>query len=66
MALYGMLFRGGPALNALILGWLASLIGLRFAVAGGAVICITYWTWARSRQDAMERALEAEARGAAE
>jgi MFS family permease len=66
MALYGMLFRGGPALNALILGWLASLIGLRFAVAAGAVVCITYWAWARSRQGAMERALEAEARGAAE
>jgi len=66
MALYGMLFRGGPALNALILGWLASLIGLRLAVAGGAVICVTYWAWARSRQDAMQRALEVEARGAAE
>jgi MFS family permease len=66
MALYGMLFRGGPALNALILGWFASLIGLRLAVAAGAVICIAYWAWARSRQDAMERALEVEARGAAE
>ena len=66
MALYGMLFRGGPALNALILGWLASLIGLRLAVAGGAVVCIAYWAWARSRQDAMERALEVEARAAAE
>lgn len=66
MALYGMLFRGGPALNALILGWLSSLFGLRFSVAAGAVVCIAYWTWARSRQSDMQRALEAEARGAAE
>jgi MFS family permease len=66
MALYGMLFRGGPALNALILGWLASLFGLRLSVAAGAVVCVAYWTWARSRQGMMERALEAEARGAAE
>lgn len=66
MALYGMLFRGGPALNALILGWLSSLFGLRFSVAAGAVICIAYWAWARSRQGEMQRALEAEARSAAE
>lgn len=66
MALYGMLFRGGPALNALILGWLSSLFGLRVSVAAGAVICIAYWAWARSRQRDMQRALEAEARGAAE
>jgi MFS family permease len=66
MGLYGMLFRGGPAFNALILGWASSLFGLRLSVAAGAVICIAYWAWARSRQDEMERALEVEARGAAE
>jgi len=66
LGLYGMLFRGGPAFNTLILGWLSSLFGLRLSVAAGAVVCIAYWAWARSRQDEMERALEAEARGAAE
>jgi MFS family permease len=65
LGFYGMLFRGGPAFNALALGWLASLMGLRLAVALGALICLAYWVWARLTQDAMERALEAEARGAA-
>ena len=67
MALYGMLFRGGPALQRADPGLARrSLFGLRLSVAAGAVICIAYWAWARSRQDEMERALEVEARGAAE
>lgn len=65
LGFYGMLFRGGPAFNALVLGWLASLIGLRLAVAAGALVCLAYWAWARLRQDVMEEALEAEARGVA-
>jgi MFS family permease len=66
LGFYGMLFRGGPAFNALALGWLSSLIGLRLAVAAGAGVCLLYWGWARLRQGTMEQALEAEARGAAE
>ena len=65
LGFYGMLFRGGPAFNALLLGWLASQLGLRLAVAAGASVCLAYWAWARLRQDVMEAALEAEARGAA-
>jgi MFS family permease len=65
LGLYGMLFRGGPAFNALLLGWLATEIGLRLSVALGALVCLAYWSWARLTQEAMERALEAEARGAA-
>jgi MFS family permease len=66
LGFYGMLFRAGPAFNALALGWLSSLIGLRPAVAAGAGVCLLYWVWARLRQGVMEQALEAEARGAAE
>lgn len=62
LGFYGMLFRGGPALNAVLLGWLSSLLGLRLAVAAGALVCLAYWAWARLRQGAMEAALEAEAR----
>lgn len=65
LGFYGMLFRGGPAFNALLLGWLASQLGLRLAVAAGASVCLAYWAWARLRQDVMEAALEAEARGVA-
>jgi MFS family permease len=65
LGFYGMLFRGGPAANALFMGWLSAQLGLRLAVASGAVVCLLYWLWARVRQDVMERALEAEARQAA-
>jgi MFS family permease len=65
LGFYGVLFRGGPALNAVLLGWLSSLLGLRLAVAAGALVCLGYWVWARLRQEAMEAALEAEARRAA-
>ncbi len=65
LGLYGMLFRGGPAFNALALGWLSSLFGLRLSVAAGAAVCLAAWAWARLRRDEMERSLEAEARGAA-
>src|SRR6202035_2392990 len=48
LGFYGMLFRGGPAFNALILGWLSSLFGLRLSVAAGALVSLAYWVWARS------------------
>jgi MFS family permease len=62
MGFYGMIFRGGPAANALFMGWLSAELGLRLAVASGAVVCLLYWFWARLRQNVMEEALEAEAR----
>jgi MFS family permease len=65
LGFYGMLVRAGPAANALFMGWLSAELGLRLAVASGAVVCLLYWLWARLRQDVMERALEAEARQAA-
>lgn len=72
LGFYGMLFRGGPAANAVFMGWLSTELGslstelgLRLAVASGAVVCLLYWLWARLRQGVMERALEDEARHAA-
>ena len=65
LGFYGMLFRGGLAFNAMLLGWLSALIGLRLAVASGAMVCLLYWGWARLGQDGMAAALEAEARSAA-
>lgn len=66
LGFYGMLFRGGPAFNALVLGWLSSLLGMRLAVAAGAAICLSYWFWARLKRDVMAEALEVEARHAVE
>jgi MFS family permease len=66
MGLYGVVFRAGPSLNALLMGWISSFLGLRLTVACGAALCLLYWLWARLRRDAMEEALEVAARGAAE
>jgi MFS family permease len=63
MGLYGMLFRGGLAVNAVLLGWVSSYAGLRLAVGGGAVLCLLYWFWARFHQSGIAAALETDARG---
>jgi MFS family permease len=64
LGLYGMVFRGGPAFNALIMGWLSTHFGLRLPVAAGAVICLLTWGWASWNRPLMERSLEAEPHGA--
>jgi len=65
MGLYGVVFRAGPSLNAVLMGWISSFIGLQVTVAIGAGLCLIYWVWARLRRDAMEEALEMAARSAA-
>lgn len=60
MGFYGMLFRAGPALNAVILGMLSSHFGLRVPMAAGAVICVLAWAWARHLQGEIELSLESE------
>jgi predicted MFS family arabinose efflux permease len=59
MALYGMIFRGGPALGAVVTGAASSAFGLRLPVAAGALLCAAYWLWARLAQPAVARTLEA-------
>ena len=59
MGLYGMIFRGGPALNALLIGVLSSGFGLRLPLAAGAVIAVLFWGWARWRRAPIAAALEA-------
>ena len=58
MATYGMIFRGGPAIGALVMGILSSHIGLQLAVGAGAVLCAVSWLWARRQRDRMAQALE--------
>ena len=58
MSFYGMIFRGGPALGALIMGSLSSQFGLRLPVACGALLCAGFWLWARVRRDRIAAALE--------
>jgi predicted MFS family arabinose efflux permease len=58
MALYGMIFRGGPALGALAMGVASEHIGLRAPVAAGAILCALYWLWARPQQPLVAGQLE--------
>ena len=66
MGLYGVIFRAGPSVNAVLMGWISSFLGLQVTVAAGAGLCLVYWAWARLRQGAVEEALELAARSAAE
>jgi predicted MFS family arabinose efflux permease len=52
MALYGMIFRAGPALGAVLMGSLSERFGLRLPLAVGAVISVVVCalTWARQRR----------------
>jgi len=54
MALYGMIFRAGPALGAVLMGSLSERFGLRLPLAVGAVISVVVCalTWARQRRTA--------------
>lgn len=38
LSLYGLIMRGGPAIGALTMGWLAESHGLRWPLAGGALL----------------------------
>jgi hypothetical protein len=38
MALYGMIFRAGPAVGAVLMGTLSEYLGLRLALALGAIV----------------------------
>jgi MFS family permease len=58
VSLYGIVFRGGPAFGALAMGWIASEVGLRLPVAGGAVLCIVAWAWAIRRLGFIALSLE--------
>jgi predicted MFS family arabinose efflux permease len=52
MALYGMIFRAGPALGAVLMGSLSDSFGLRLPLAVGALASCAVWafTWAKQRR----------------
>jgi MFS family permease len=49
ISVYGMIFRMGPALGALIMGSLVDYLGWRWPIAGGAVVCLAIWWWGQTR-----------------
>jgi MFS family permease len=58
MAFFTMVYRGAPALGAVLMGWVAEWAGLQNAVAGGAVACLLIWGWAMRKRRTMASALE--------
>jgi predicted MFS family arabinose efflux permease len=40
LSLYGVIFRGGPAVGSLLMGGLSDLVGLRWPLAVGGLLCL--------------------------
>ena len=45
LSLSGLIFRGGPAIGAFVMGFVAERIGLQIPVVVGAAFCIVLWAW---------------------
>jgi predicted MFS family arabinose efflux permease len=58
MSLYGMVYRGGPAIGALAMGSAAELIGFQAALACGGVICSAVFLWILRRRKLLIQNLE--------
>jgi MFS family permease len=58
VAIYGIIFRGGPAIGGLAIGWIAEWTGLRWPVAGGGLLCVLVWLWVVGRLGNIRTALE--------
>lgn len=60
LSLYGLIFRGGPAVGAFFMGFAAERIGLHIPIAVGAVFCILLWAWVARHLTRTASALETE------
>ena len=60
MALYGMIFRAGPAVGAVLMGSLSGRFGLRLPLAVGALVSCGFWAPARLKQRHIAETLEAD------
>jgi predicted MFS family arabinose efflux permease len=60
MALYGMIFRAGPAVGAVLMGSLSERFGLRLPLAVGALVSCGFWAWTRLKQRRIADTLEAD------
>ena len=66
MALYGMIFRAGPAVGAVLMGTLSEYLGLRLALALGAIVSGSFWLATRFWHKSMAAGLECSPMGATE
>jgi MFS family permease len=53
MSLYGVIFRGGPAVGALLMGGLSEHLGIQIPVAVGAGVCLLVALWATTKREAL-------------
>jgi MFS family permease len=60
MALYGMIFRAGPAVGAVLMGSLSQRFGLRLPLAVGALVSCAFWVATWLKQTRIARSLENE------
>ena len=60
MSLYGVIYRGAPAVGALAMGGASEMIGLQAAVGGGAGVAGLAWLWLMRRRARTAAALELE------
>ena len=58
MSLYGLIYRGVPALGALAMGSAAEFIGFQAALASGGIVCIGALVWVYGRRRSVTEALE--------
>src|SRR5258708_987179 len=58
MALYGMIFRAGPALGAVVMGTASEHFGLRLPLAIGAIVSCLCWALTLNRRRAIMASLE--------
>src|SRR5262249_52993010 len=56
MALYGMIFRAGPAVGAVLMGH----FGLRLPLVAGALVSCSFWAWTRLKQTRIAEPREAD------
>lgn len=65
MGLYGLIFRGAPAVGALGAGIASAHFGLRWPVFFGALLVIAVWLWAYLSRERIAAALEMQDQNAA-
>jgi len=59
MGLYGLIFRGAPAVGALGAGLVSAHLGLRWPVFIGALLVIAVWLWTYLSRERIAAAMEA-------
>jgi MFS family permease len=58
LSLYGIIFRGGPAAGALIIGAASEFFGLRWPLAVGVCLSLMVWLYIWFRRGTMRQAME--------